>query len=279
MVIRKNPKRCWRILFLLFIILGSCQIPFQSSSTRSIVAALSVSDLQNGAEDEKKVQIKKKKIGSQKSLNDVLVKAGKSGLGGGIASLVQVITLMWLRTIINYQSRYGTSFAHAFSVLYREGGIGRLYRGLSFALIQAPLSRFVSTASNDGIQALLLRFEATKMWGVGRSTMIAGIVVGIWRMILMPIDTCKVVLQVDGKDGFRNLMRRVKNGKFNVLYQGAFANAISSSISHYPWYEGVYTFLSNIFVFYILTFDLFSSSSSVGSLFTIHFPKVKRSTH
>jgi hypothetical protein len=51
----------------------------------------------------------------------------------------------------------------------------------------------------------------------------------------MPIDTCKTVLQVDSKEGFRNLMRRVKAGKISVLYQGAIANAMSSMVGHYPW--------------------------------------------
>ena len=85
------------------------------------------------------------------SLNQLLIKAGKRGLGGGIpgaiAGVVQVVTLMWLRTIINYQSRYGTSFVKSVGILYREGGIKRFYRGLTFALFQAPIARFVSTAA------------------------------------------------------------------------------------------------------------------------------------
>jgi hypothetical protein len=175
----------------------------------------------------------------QLTLNQILVKAGKRGLGGGIpgaiAGVVQVLTLMWLRTVINYQSRYGASFMKAVEVLYKEGGIGRFYRGMSFALVQAPLSRFVSTAANDGVDALLASFEATKEWGAGRSTVVASIVVGLFRMFLMPLDTCKTVLQVDSKEGFRNLMRRVKAGKIGVLYQGSIANAIASIMGHYPW--------------------------------------------
>jgi hypothetical protein len=177
--------------------------------------------------------------GKKMSLNQILIKAGKRGLGGGIpgaiAGVVQVLTLMWLRTIINYQSRYGTTFRKAWSVLYNDGGFGRFYQGVGFALVQAPLSRFASTAANDGVEALLASLEFTKDWGAGRSTVIASIVVGLWRVILMPIDTCKTVLQVDSKEGFRNLMRRVKAGKISVLYQGAIANALSSMVGHYPW--------------------------------------------
>ena len=174
------------------------------------------------------------------TLNEILVKAGKRGLGGGlpgaIAGIVQVTTLMWLRTIINYQSRYGASFRQAVVVLFRDGGIRRFYRGFGFALVQAPLSRFVSTAANDGVQVLLASFVATQAWGPGRTTVVASLVVGVWRMLLMPIDTCKTVLQVDSVEGFRNLIRRVRAGRIGVLYQGAVANALSSIIGHYPWF-------------------------------------------
>ena len=146
------------------------------------------------------------------------------------------MTLMWLRTIINYQSRYGIPFFKSVGILYREGGIARFYRGLSFALFQAPLSRFVSTAANDGVEALLASFDVTRGWGEGLKVGVAAIVVGLMRMMLMPLDTCKTVLQVDSVEGFRNLMRRVRNGKIGVLYQGAIANAVSSTMGHYPWY-------------------------------------------
>jgi len=52
----------------------------------------------------------------------------------------------------------------------------------------------------------------------------------------MPIDTCKTVLQVDSRDGFKNLMHKVRAGKINVLYQGALALIASSMISYYPWF-------------------------------------------
>jgi hypothetical protein len=181
------------------------------------------------------------------TMNQILIKAGKRGLGGGlpgaIAGVVQVTTLMWLRTIINYQCRYGTTFRQAFATLFHDGGIPRFYRGLSFALVQAPMSRFVATAANDGVEALLAALEFTKDWGPGRTTFVASIVVGTWRMLLMPIDTCKTVLQVDSAEGFRQLMRRVKAGKIGVLYQGAVAYAISAIVSHYPWFA-VYNSLS-----------------------------------
>jgi hypothetical protein len=68
------------------------------------------------------------------SLNQILFRAGKRGLGGGIPGAIaggfQVLSLMWLRTIINYQCRYGTTFLQALRTLLNDGGIARLYCGI-----------------------------------------------------------------------------------------------------------------------------------------------------
>ena len=87
-----------------------------------------------------------------------------------MAMVLNVFTLMWLRTTMNYQYKHGISFNEALDRLYKEGGVRRFYQGLSAALIQAPLSRFGDTAANTGksfflcIQTkyLLLDSEKTK---------------------------------------------------------------------------------------------------------------------
>ena len=174
------------------------------------------------------------------TLGQILAKASKKGLGGGIpgfvAGVIQVITLMWLRTVVNYQSRYGTSFRETLLVLFNEGGVPRFYRGIAFALVQAPMARFVATFANDGCEALLASLPMTKHWGAARGTMISSAVVGLWRVLLMPIDTCKTVLQVESRDGFKKLMRKVRAGKISLLYQGALALVASSMMSYYPWF-------------------------------------------
>jgi hypothetical protein len=59
-----------------------------------------------------------------KDLSEVLSNAGKKALGGGIPGMaamgVQVLSLMWLRTTINYQYRYGTSTTTALKTLYER---------------------------------------------------------------------------------------------------------------------------------------------------------------
>ena len=96
---------------------------------------------------------KKYKILAQKpekiNWNEILEKASKRALGSGgagaSAMVVQVCSLMWMRTIMNYQYRYGMSTAEAARILYKQGGIRRFYRGVGPALLQGPLSRFSDT--------------------------------------------------------------------------------------------------------------------------------------
>lgn len=89
----------------------------------------------------------------------IFQKASKKALGGGkagaSAAVVQVFSLMWLRTSMNYQYRYGGDLVSSLKTLWSEGGIPRLYQGLPFALVQGPLTRFGDTAANVGILALL----------------------------------------------------------------------------------------------------------------------------
>mmetsp|Transcript_14802 Transcript_14802/g.21837 ORF Transcript_14802/g.21837 Transcript_14802/m.21837 type:complete len:406 (-) Transcript_14802:1510-2727(-) len=238
-----RPFRCLIVYLLVFL------VGFEAKSS-PIVSLAVASELSDDSQSSSRENFQSKTVmqrnqnstseGEPMKINEIFIKAGKRGLGGGIAGgiagVVQVLSLMWIRTIINYQCRYGTSFFQAMSILMNDGGISRFYRGLSFALVQAPLARFVSAAANDGVELFFARLEKTKDWGPGRTTVVAGLVVGIWRMFLMPIDTCKTVLQVDSVEGFRNLIRRVKAGNIGVLYQGMFANALSSFVGHFPWF-------------------------------------------
>ncbi|KAL3772784.1 LOW QUALITY PROTEIN: hypothetical protein ACHAWU_003343 [Discostella pseudostelligera] len=199
---------------------------------------------------------------SREIFHKAFSKAMGGGITGAIAGVVQVLALMWLRTVTNYQYRYGSSFIQALTALYgmgydslssirswiinfnmylivsshktasSKGGIPRLYSGISFALIQAPLSRFVSTAANDGVSALLESYN----WGPGREVLVAAVVVGFFRIMLMPIDTCKTVLQIESKKGLGELMKRVRRGNIHLLFSGSLANAASSFIGHYPWF-------------------------------------------
>jgi len=167
-------------------------------------------------------------------------KALKSALGGGLsgaaAMVIQVLTLMPLRTVMNYQYRYGTSMSQAISTLYADGGWTRYYQGLTAALVQGPVSRFGDTFANAGILALLDSNPYLKnMWSFFK-TVFASLAAAAFRMILTPIDTVKTTLQTQGKSGMRILRTRVKMYGIGSLWYGAFATAAATFAGHYPWF-------------------------------------------
>ena len=170
------------------------------------------------------------------STQSIFEQAARRALGGGVsgalAGVAQVLLLMWLRTTMNYQYRNGGSTTEALEALYKEGGIPRFYRGVSFALFQTPLSRFGDTAANSGMLALL----ATSDLPMSVQTACASAVAAIWRMGLTPIDTMKTTLQVKGADGYDQVTAKIKAEGVPVLFQGALANAFASFIGNYPWY-------------------------------------------
>ena len=141
-------------------------------------------------------------------LSRSLARAGSGGLPGAAAGVLQVLTFMWLRTVVNYQCRYGASMVAAATELYRQGGVLRFYRGVSFALVSNPLSRFGMAAANEGAIAL----SDALPWPVpvAFATWIGSLFAGAWRVILTPLDTCKTVLQVEGPQGFGLLTKKVR---------------------------------------------------------------------
>jgi len=172
--------------------------------------------------------------------NPIMRKAAKRAIGGGlsgaVAGVAQVLTLMWLRTVMNYQYRYGGSFKAAFSALNKQGGIGRFYQGVQYAIFQTPLSRFGDTAANTGVLELL----ALTTWGVNipiaAKTALASAAGSLWRIAITPLDTMKTTLQVEGKEAMALLTNKVKAEGPTVLYQGALANALASFVGSYPWF-------------------------------------------
>ena len=166
----------------------------------------------------------------------IFEKAGKRALGGGLsgalAGVFQVILLMWLRTTMNYQYRFGGGTRDAMTALYEEGGLRRFYRGVGFALVQTPLSRFGDTAANSGMLALLAASDLP----IGVRTACASAAASVWRIGLTPIDTMKTTMQVQGAEGMAQVRQKVESEGLPVLFQGALANALASFVGNYPWY-------------------------------------------
>ena len=161
-----------------------------------------------------------------------LQKALKAGLNGYKAMTIQVFSLMWLRTIMNYQYKNGGTFKEVLIKLYKEGGIRRFYSGIKIGLIQGPLCRFGDTFSNEIILNLLKNYNIPIFIKTG----LASTTVGAIRTLLFPIDTIKTILQVRAGNGMAELKKRINEKGFISLYDGAFANGISALFGHYPWF-------------------------------------------
>jgi len=161
-----------------------------------------------------------------------LVKAVEGGTSGAMAMAIQVTSLMWMRTTMNYQYRYGTTTTQAMRKLYGEGGVRRFYRGITPALFQGPLSRFGDTAANAGLLALLHDYDLP----IAVKTGTASLTAGLWRICIMPIDAVKTTLQVEGADGLKQIGDKVSSRGPLVLFHGALAAAAATAVGHFPWF-------------------------------------------
>ena len=188
--------------------------------------------------DAKKVKLSPSEV-FEKAKNRAL----QGGLAGAAAMGINVLTLMWMRTTINYQYRHGTDTMTALKTLYKEGGIPRFYRGLAPALIQGPLSRFGDTAANTGTLALLDNLESTENMPVWAKSACASFSAALFRIFLMPVDTFKTTMQVQGKEGITNLFAKFRASGPSVFYHGSLAAASATYVGHYPWFA-TYNYLS-----------------------------------
>lgn len=191
--------------------------------------------------EEKPVELHVVPVPVQKSraiavLDSARQAAFKGGFYAALAGIAQVLSLMWLRTTMNYQYRYGVPLITAIQQLYQQGGITRFYKGLSFAIIIGPLSKFGATAANEGSRVLIESMNLLPGAAELYSTVLGTIFAILWRIFLMPIETCKTVLQVDGGSGFDKLVSSVRKGNWGVLYRGSTATVLAVAISHYPWF-------------------------------------------
>eukprot|EP00941_MAST-03F_sp_MAST-3F-sp1_P003181 g3181.t1 len=182
--------------------------------------------------------------------NEILAKAKNRALKGGKAGMaamfLQVATLMWMRTTMNYQYRYGTSTFVAIRTLYAQGGIPRFYAGVGPALFQGPLSRFGDTAANEGAKVVMNTLPQTRDLPTPVKTFASSIAAASWRIFLMPIDACKTIMQVEGKGALGKLAAKVGKGGPQVLWHGSLGACGATFVGHYPWFATYNTLDSNL---------------------------------
>lgn len=190
----------------------------------------------------------KKKQQKHKSFKEIFKYSVDKALAGGITGMtamaIQVFTLMWLRTTMNWQYRNGCNSRTALKLLYKEGGIPRFYRGLLPALIQGPLARFGDCFANAGTLAMLASFKATENLPIGAQTGVASLTAGAFRICLTPVDTIKTIMQVEGKQGIPVLLNKFKLNGPTVFFHGALATAAATAVGFLPWFW-VYNWMSD----------------------------------
>ena len=162
-------------------------------------------------------------------LNKSINRAFYGGISGFTAMGVQVTSLMWLRTTMNYQYRYGGTIKNTVKTLYKDGGLLRFYRGYFAAMSIGPLSRFGDTAANTF--AMSINNENTPLF---IKTVSGSVLASGWRLFLMPIDAIKTNLQVNGN--LDKLKNKISNNGTKVIYNGSLASMSATFVGHYPWF-------------------------------------------
>lgn len=160
--------------------------------------------------------------------------AAKGGFAGLLAGVAQVLTFMWLRTAMNYQYFNGGGLKESLETLWQEGGIARLYQGVSLAIVQAPLSRFGDTAANAGVLVLMDAYFPEVP--LPAKTAAASTAAALWRVFLTPIDTFKTARQVQGEGAVEMLLNRVRTKGVGELYAGAVASFAASWVGNFPYF-------------------------------------------
>jgi len=74
----------------------------------------------------------------------------------------------------------------------------------------------------------------------------ASVSAALFRIFLMPVDTVKTTLQVEGKDGLKVLGRKFKAGGPTIFYHGSIGAAVATLVGHYPWFATFNTLQANI---------------------------------
>lgn len=175
--------------------------------------------------------------------------AFRGGLAGLFTGILQVLAFMWLRAIMNHQYYHGGTLTSTARQLWAEGGIRRFYRGVGWALLCAPATRFGDTFAMTGVSALLGRVPVSSPGSVGYSagshtlamTALAATLASFWRLLITPLDAFKTATQVQGEEARHILMARVERAGITQLWSGAVGNFCSHYFGCYPWWATMNT--------------------------------------
>ena len=137
---------------------------------------------------------------------------------------------------MNYQYRYGGSAKDALKTLYSQGEIPRFYRGIAPDL---PSSRHRSLDLVTQLPMLV----CSLCWGTPKKartcrlrsrTFFASSAAACWRVTITPVDKLKTAMQVEGKEGLKNLTTKIRVGGPTVMFHGAIGNMSATFAGQLP---------------------------------------------
>ena len=105
--------------------------------------------------------------------------------------------------------------------------------------------------------------ENTKNLPVSIKTLAASTTAALWRICIMPIDTCKTILQVEGKNGLKMLSNKVKTHGPLSLYHGSLGASGATLVGHYPWFF-TYNYLNHKLLEYDTTIKTLLRNGFIG---------------
>mmetsp|Transcript_24851 Transcript_24851/g.44217 ORF Transcript_24851/g.44217 Transcript_24851/m.44217 type:complete len:349 (-) Transcript_24851:99-1145(-) len=173
-------------------------------------------------------------FGEANPLQRALNKGMQAGMSGSAAMSAQITTFMWLHTIMRYQYRHGTSTIDTFRMLYRQGGVLRFYRGYSFAILNAPIIRFGSTAANQSSLTFLDSVNGNiPLWA---KTVCSAAVAALWKIMFTPLDMMQTTFQVGGDGGQNDVRAKVRKHGIKIFWHGSSAMYASALVGNFSWF-------------------------------------------
>lgn len=98
------------------------------------------------------------------------------------------------------------------------------------------MSRFGDVAANDFVINLFEGIPSIRHTPIMIKSFFASNIAACWRIFLMPFDTLKTTLQVEGKEGVNQLMESKRRHGFRIFYNGGAGAYLSCLVGHGPWF-------------------------------------------
>eukprot|EP00471_Norrisiella_sphaerica_P010668 CAMPEP_0184502798 /NCGR_PEP_ID=MMETSP0113_2-20130426/51252_1 /TAXON_ID=91329 /ORGANISM="Norrisiella sphaerica, Strain BC52" /LENGTH=234 /DNA_ID=CAMNT_0026892131 /DNA_START=334 /DNA_END=1038 /DNA_ORIENTATION=- len=118
--------------------------------------------------------------------------------------------------------------------LWADGGLFRFYRGYGFAMLNAPIIRGGSTASNQASLTFLDSLDRDiPLWF---ETVCSASLAAIWKVTFTPLDMLQTTLQVGGSVGKADVAKKIKKQGILVLWHGSSALYASALVGNFSWF-------------------------------------------